>query len=310
VLDTSAGEECDDGNNLDGDGCSAMCEREVCVLTSASWSKQQAVEGEDVDLIVEGVGCDGEEISFAVWEYDTTSADDPVVTNPSNVVFSGTTATGTWTAEWQADASGDPEYYFIGTVVGTSEEIETDKDTGSLLHVSLLPVEECSSVAICADYGDEGSCVLDRCDVAENSLQGTVDCGEDNITCACEWDTTANECDAVWGVVDPVTGEGVGKCTYTQTSDDTCEDDGFLTFSWTAVWTPDPECDATCQAENADKEAACTDGQKTVECPAQILLPFFDAYNVIIALIIIGLIYWAISVEKGKSRKKRKGEKK
>lgn len=105
---------------------------------------------------------------------------------------------------------------------------------------------------------------------------------------------------------DPDVPTGVGKCTYDEdTGGDTC-DDGFLTFSWTAVWTWDPSCDATCRAENQDTRNKCADGSRTIECPAQIPLPFFGAYNFIVALAIIALIYilWSSNQGKKKSRKK------
>jgi hypothetical protein len=80
----------------------------------------------------------------------------------------------------------------------------------------------------------------------------------------------------------------IGRCVYDEDTTDTCED-GLLTFSWTAAWiwelgkgpADDPEGLAgQCQAE-----------EKTIECPAQIPLPFFGIYNLIAALVIIAIIY-------------------
>jgi hypothetical protein len=108
-----------------------------CDLTSGSWSQNNVEEGTIVTLNVAGTDCDGETISFEVLEYDPASGDDPVTTNPLNVVFSGS-ATGSWTAEYQDDGlfGGDPEYYFIASVVGDIEQIETGKGDAELLHVS------------------------------------------------------------------------------------------------------------------------------------------------------------------------------
>lgn len=38
VIDRFAGETCDDGNNLDGDGCSATCRIEIWLWTTTSWA--------------------------------------------------------------------------------------------------------------------------------------------------------------------------------------------------------------------------------------------------------------------------------
>ncbi len=107
-----------------------------CNLNSASWSHTTVVEGTLVNLNVQGTSCDGKTISFEVWEDDGILGHDPVTTNPVDVVFSGNSATGTWIAEWQADQSGDPEYYFITNVVGKSEQI-TSSDP--LLTVTQTP---------------------------------------------------------------------------------------------------------------------------------------------------------------------------
>jgi cysteine-rich repeat protein len=141
ILET--GETCDDGNNVNGDGCSNTCQTEItgCDLTSAGWSTTNVVEGTNVNLNVYGTNCNGKTISFVVKEDDLVGSND-VNINPVNVVFSGTTATGTWTAEYQTDISGDPEYYFIATVVGETENIESGKSDTELLHVSESVTED------------------------------------------------------------------------------------------------------------------------------------------------------------------------
>jgi cysteine-rich repeat protein len=140
ILET--GETCDDGNTVSGDGCSSICQTEItsCDLTSAVWSTTNVVEGTNVNLNVYGTNCNGKTISFVVKEDDLVGSND-VNINPVNVVFSGS-ATGTWTAEYQTDISGDPEYYFIATVVGETENIESGKSDTELLHVSESVTED------------------------------------------------------------------------------------------------------------------------------------------------------------------------
>ncbi len=117
--------------------CSVDCPLS-CDLTSASWSKKDAIEGEIVYLNVRGNSCDLKTISLEVKERDIFG-DDAVQVNPSNVIFSGNSIQGTWTAEWQDEETGEsapPEYYFIASVVGTNEEISSGKGNSELLSVN------------------------------------------------------------------------------------------------------------------------------------------------------------------------------
>jgi len=138
------------------------------------------------------------------------------------------------------------------------------------------------------DEDDWGS-VITGCSYFDEFLGGTLICDD-----YCYFDTSSCTPPGTYG------GD-VGTCVYTQDTDDTC-DDGFLTFYWTAQWTWDEECDSACRLENSDLEAQCVDGQKTVECPAQIPLPFFNIYSFIAALVIIALIY-AVVITKKKTRR-------
>ena len=76
-----------------------------CIFTNAYWSQSSAVEGENIQMILEGTNCDGKSVSFKIYEDDLVG-DDFVTT------VSGTFDRETWTAEWQDDGSGNPEYYF------------------------------------------------------------------------------------------------------------------------------------------------------------------------------------------------------
>ncbi len=119
----------------------------TCQLTSALWSTTSATEGNLVSLNLQGTDCDGKTISFVVWE-DDLIGDDPVITNPINAVFSGNTATGSWTAEWQDDALTDPEYYFIATLA--LNLTETITSTNQLI------VSKGAVPSTCPDYALNG----------------------------------------------------------------------------------------------------------------------------------------------------------
>ncbi len=130
------------------------------------------------------------------------------------------------------------------------------------------------------------------CEDFDDFIGGTLDCGGD-----CQFDTS--DC------IEPGGAAEVGTCIYTQFTDDTCDDDGFLTFTWNTTWVWDAGCDAACQnqSENlalktkCDKDDGLTD---SLECPAQIPLPFFNIYSFVATLIIIALIYTAIILSKKK----------
>ncbi|MEM3113424.1 MAG: DUF4215 domain-containing protein, partial [Candidatus Pacearchaeota archaeon] len=122
-----AGEQCDDGNTNNGDGCSSTCVIEPsCSLNSAYWSLNNAVQGQIVNLIVNGTNCNGQSINFTIFE-DDIAFDEQVSINPAPVSFIGNSVSTTWTAEWQCDGNiggvctlGNPEYYFIARLVNNS----------------------------------------------------------------------------------------------------------------------------------------------------------------------------------------------
>src|SRR3989344_284968 len=342
----NSGETCDDGDTTSGDGCSNLCQIEPgwtctgqpsvcnptgggagycgdgfcnstsnnetslscpadcggslsCQLTSAAWSTTQATTGQSVNLNVVGLNCAGQSVSFVVWEDDTfPNADDSVTTNPVNVVFSGNNAVGSWISEWQSDVIGsnDPEYYFIANVAGSS--LPSGTAANQLLNVNQTsgPAPQCGNIATCGNYADSASCTKDQCTVADNSVPTGVDCNDPNIVCSCAWNTTSSSCYS--NVVGPA-----GSCVYTQQTTDDCAD-GFLTFSWTAQWTWAPSNPGQNDPEGLALQ--CVSGSRTNECPAQVALPFFGYCNVVVAIIVIGLVYWVLAMKKFGRRKNRK----
>lgn len=203
---------------------------EECVLSWASWESdtggrriniERTVEGDEVPLHVYGSeGCEGKTISFEIFE-DDFGFDDRAITNPENTVFSDGVAIGTWTAEYQNDFFGRPEYYFIATVVG-----DTDEKIGSF-HGFLtlfdpgeeLVVKECDEAcralgSICGGIPDpcnsfgsftpqkceEGSIFCDLCTNQEgcnlkfNEEAGLLICSDDSGAVSCNSFNSKNEC--------------------------------------------------------------------------------------------------------------------
>lgn len=189
------------------------------------------------------------------------------------------------------------------------------------------------SITNCSNFDDftGGSLSCVDCQFNTSLCTGGVDggyCGDGVInpgeTCdGSEWEpiTNCGDFDAFTGgtlmCVDcqfdtsqcaggPEADVNIGTCIYTQSTDDTCDDDGFLTFSWTTEWIWDAECDATtCQSQpqNLALKTKCDNDDgltRSLACPAQIPLPFFNIYSFIAVLIIIALIYTAIILSKKK----------
>jgi len=88
-----------------------------------------------------------------------------------------------------------------------------------------------------------------------------------------------------------------GNCIITTGTSGSCADGGFITLKLTATW----------KGDQSQIPPSCKSGARTVECPAQIQLSFFDTWwNWAITLAAVVLIYAAAIL----LRKKRKAVKK
>ena len=265
--------------------CQVVPPYEDCVLTSARWGNDTVIEGDGVYLILEGVNCSGANIDFEIY-------------NESNAFM--TSFTGTYAEElWIAQRFGGEYdynnriYLFNATVVGLGE---SQTQSGLL---TVTPDIDCGMYLTCSDYDSGALCLSDPCLVAGISAPNPD-------LCACEWNIT--DCEDVCSVTDPDSGEGIGRCVYTnQVITNTCEEEpvGFLTFTWNASWIWDENCDAQCQIDNAYLVDGCRSGSKRIECPAQILLPFFNIYNLILTVLVIAMVYAVVGILKRKKIKIR-----
>jgi hypothetical protein len=153
----------------------------------------------------------------------------------------------------------------------------------------------------CNEYDEEycKSCSDFSCNVAKNTLNPlfkTLEinavCGEkygvsDYTTdCFCKWDAEKNKCDAGFRFIPSEGKEKIGECILSISSDDCA--DKFFEFSWNAKWNWHNDI----QEDSLEVNAKCSDGKKTLPCPAQIQLPFFGLWQFIISLFGIGLIYF------------------
>ncbi len=144
-------------------------------------------------------------------------------------------------------------------------------------------------------------------------VTGTADCsgvtcpeGPDPSTiCDGEYVLIENSidkiCNIIWGNLECGLSDSfkAGTCIYHDTSTDNC-DDGYLSYSWTAEWVWDE--DNPLHLDPNNEESKCIDGSSTVECPAQIQLPFFGIHSLIAAIAIIILVYLILNSKKHKKR--------
>ncbi|MFH1503504.1 MAG: hypothetical protein ABIE36_02515, partial [Candidatus Diapherotrites archaeon] len=123
----------------------------------------------------------------------------------------------------------------------------------------------------------------------------------------------------------------IGKCSYTEDSVDTCEDDQILTRSLSALWFWDGENSFSSIPDESNnywqptgmgvfrydpldylgirKSQKCEDINDFLVCPAQIELPFFGEYQLIMTTVMIILIYILIYAGYYFTKKNRKVEK-
>jgi len=192
-----------------------ICCSMECDLTSAVWSTTSTVEGNTVLLIVTGSdNCDRKTILFEVLEDEPWPTEDqPAINYPDGVVFSGTSAIGTWTAEWIDDGplQDDPEYYFIARVVGETGTITSSTSKAEELTVIELgiPDTNCTDIILCGDYETPEECGNDNCSIADEMTIPGIDisCNDPGVDCECSWDSDTETCAFNWIVSD--CGNGV-----------------------------------------------------------------------------------------------------
>ena len=123
----SQGQTCS-GNTVPANDSSFCCvgtcqDPPSCSLTDAYWSTTEVSDGTNVNLIVEGSDCSGEQINYEIWECDQNcgefglgGGDDNLTSGvPGVTTFTGSSTSVQWTSAWESDCSGlcnPPEFYF------------------------------------------------------------------------------------------------------------------------------------------------------------------------------------------------------
>ena len=224
------------------------------------------------------------------------------------------------------------DVYVIGEVPsctdGAQNGDEEGVDCGGSCPNECEPdIDQCLGIDFCMDYTSEATCNLDNCSVAQYS--GYAPSG---TTPLCIWYSVVPE-ECIFGY----SGSNYGVCMHHDSpTNDSCEDDGFLTHIWTNEYSWDldnafstqqacegytSECSGNCVLRGSSwhcdpngEETTCLNGETTatIPCPAQIQLGFFDWQNVVVAILVIFLLYLILlknkktQTEKSSKGKKRK----
>lgn len=179
-----------------------------------------------------------------------------------------------------------------------------------------------SNTILCVDYHNPTDCNNDNAGVAIASVSNKRDdgktcpqeigydpnnCLQHLTNCKCEWVGTAESgnCTSSYNVSTSTecreggTSPDIGKCRYTESTSDTCEDDDYLTYSWMADWSWAPGNEVS-KYDPLGEETKCKPGSKSIPCPASIKLPFFGVWQLTLSLLGIALIYgWLVFKEEG-----------
>ena len=176
-----------------------------------------------------------------------------------------------------------------------------------------LDEQTCSLIAptFCSDYNDYGDDAENYCkgfniNTAKRSVEERIgiegvcsgtysspildfneytNCNQFTYNCRCYWDENAGLCkststSSTWcdGFTNPIEG----NCTFTTTSKiNTCDTDGFITYTWGAIWSNSSET----------QPAECVGGSKVFDCSIT-RLSFFNWINITIIIIILVIIYF------------------
>jgi cysteine-rich repeat protein len=178
-----AGEECDDGNVVDGDGCSAACKIENHPPTASAGSDVSGDEGGAIALGGSGSDPDGDTLTFA-WSYAPVSGVDTGATCSFSAPGAASTtitctddgvyqATLTVTDTHGASSSGSA----LVTVANVAPSLSlTAPSTGALFAVG-------STVGVTAPFTDPGSNDTHACSVNWDDGAGAASYAAASGTC-------------------------------------------------------------------------------------------------------------------------------
>jgi len=185
-----------------------------------------------------------------------------------------------------------------------------------------------SAAYLCADYTTQEECNNFNSIVAQTSVEkkredshtcpeviGEIGgCAYSLENCSCFWDSLTSQCSAKADVSSSFCTNAsiplrIGLCSYTENLvEDSCENDGFLTYSWGANWTWDSN--NTGRIDPLDESSDCVGGSRSIICPAKINLSFFNIFSLFLSVVLIILFYLFLKKRKNSSKKRKNSLKK
>jgi len=300
-----------DGSNI---CCKNECEGIGCMGASIcdEYGYKTECECDKCNVADESIFCEEGDICLCEWVGEETEgkcvlnveeAVDPNICGDNRINPElGETCDGTSLGDWDCT-----DYGFTGGILSCYDPETVNKCT----HDTSLCTGGTSG--ICGDgtlnSGEGCDCGGDVCTLEELNSKTCEDFSLLEGELACYSPTHANNCTFDTTGCEPSESHPskIGKCTYDESTDDNC-DDKFLTYSWNATWTWDEGNPEHYDPNNA--AAKCIDGYDTVPCPAQIELPFFGSYSIVVIIALIALVYVFLKFKEKEKLKKKPSSKK
>lgn len=195
-------------------------------------------------------------------------------------------ASTTWTIPDNIGSGGDTVKLLF-----EAEEPSNSVITSGILTLTILSSDFCNEKFFCVDYNIIQDCKDDICEVAESGIPlEEADCSDPLTDCFCSWNATATpSCESRF-------------TTYT-------DDDGVELPEKDCILIPirgDPQDPNPCEDGIIEYTYIDCEGiEKTasIDCPAEVQLPFFGFYNFVITMLAIALIYYFMFIRENKKRR-------
>ena len=291
------GEQCDDGDLVNSDGCSALCvlEEPLSCDNDNTAETGELCDGTDLnDQTCGSLGFDGGTLACDACGFNVSGCFNEIGFCGDKIIQNGETCD-------PYGATNPPNASAFNSLICQN----FDDFTGGTLNCSdncQIETNQCAGGIPCTGPDCCGNGVInigETCDPGATDLFNGLRCQNFDDFTGGELKCDSQTCLILTNQCTGGTANGPGSCQITQNTTDDCSD-GFLSFSWDGSWLG---------SLIEPQKTQCEAGGSTVNpCPAQIQLPFFSIYNIVAIIVLTILIYFIISKRKksGKVSKKKR----